>query len=260
MQKTAPCQAMIALLEKQSSVDFTVSHPLNREVRIPLIYLLCQHSDYHPVVKYMMKRRCNVNLNTEPFEPLLLATHSLYLQHLLKRKATFPVKNRQKWLVHKLVGGGWKRISLLLNHGIVSSEEISSAVAMKDVDVLYQTLVRDKKRLMVSLMQSLHTTTPRAQVEDMVHQWLALYRFLFAHGYVPSVQCIEFCVEMYIFELLQLDAFVVPEGVKPVYHEHKSKALEVSLLRPLLNDYRYEQTCKVLQLEPHPEVYAKFRI
>jgi hypothetical protein len=68
---------------------------------------------------------------------------------------------------------------------------------------------------------------------------------------------VAFAVKYYMYEFLELPNFKVKVKINtPVpYHEHMDK-LMVAMLRPLLNDARYEKTCKVAQQKPRDELWV----
>jgi hypothetical protein len=117
---------------------------------------------------------------------------------------------------------------------------------------------------------------PSLQIEltNTIEKFMQCIVYLLKWNIPISQDTVNYCIEFYIYEVLNLPELKLKLNLNsklklnsksksdlpsPIYHEHKD-SLTVAMLRPLLNDARYEKTCMALNVKPNSELYALCRI
>ena len=238
-------------------------HPGCTSVYVPVVYLLSMRAEYVDAMKYVLSLKPNLAfIVEEPVPPMLLTCHSLYLQHLMQNGATlsmYSTKKQAELLAQRFVSRGWKRVHTLHTHGAVSDAVAKLAFANKP-GLMVDVLQHERSQLCAYVMQREQGAStdgpanPREAGEDVVrHIQHALEYFLrFNAASTLTREFHQQCVDLYLHEVLS-DARIrphVPSTITPTYHERMPRAFLVALLRPLLNDRRYELTCRALGTLP----------
>jgi hypothetical protein len=95
------------------------------------------------------------------------------------------------------------------------------------------------------------------ELDSTVQKFLECAVKLVEWGCPVSDDAVKCCVDYYLHEFIA--ALKIKTCLIPEYHEYKDR-LTVAILRPLINDARYEKTCYCLNVEPCGELYQKIKI
>ena len=222
---------------------------------IPLIYQCCRTDKYPEVVKYLVKAGANTSLSPDGdnSENLLLVCHGNYIKFLYDRGLRIPAACISTGIIHRLHCADAKRLKALLRLKLCNKEQIITACN----DPIYFCLKAMKDYLVYVFNMKSSSSVPKT---TELHQTLDKYKdciqSLIAWGAIISEEALSFCIKYYLYEFLELPGFKERPGGPPgpTYHE-QMEALEVAILRPLLNDFRYERTCRVLNVVPNKELF-----
>ena len=231
---------------------------------VPLLYQCLQDNRFTPFIKVLLNRGGNIHLKpdaAEPQTPLIYICADLYLDFLVKRGLKPEPTSKAQDLYHCFLYAKHSRVKKLLGHGLLNPSDIQALEKaypelvhhMLDTGVKYLTYFYGAQVKKSQSGKGDATANLKTVTEDM----LARYVDLLHYTREPPTQAVaDFCADYYLYEIL---AFYATRGdpliARPVYG--KTGATE-ALLRPLLNDYRYEQTCRVLKVAPEASIYQSY--
>jgi len=225
---------------------------------VPLLYQCLQDQRFNPLIKQLLRQGGNVLKlpDGDDVTPLIYICDAAYLSYLLKKGAA-PVPVNPRDVYHCFIYGRAERVQKLLDHGCLTHADIDRMQAtyptlkytMVDTGVKYLTYY-------YGAQVKKGNTIVKQTTDDLIGRYLALFALL--EGSVDR-PCLDLCVDYYLYELLayfKKRCGGLPKGLlPPVYGQKGAKA---AFLRPLLNDYRYEQTCLTLDIEPTGEIYEGY--
>ncbi len=146
-----------------------------------------------------------------------------------------------------------KRLKLLVKTGQLTVNTVLSV----DPDPILYCLSAMKDYLMYAFNIRKDITNLSTELNSVISKFMVCVHQLLEWGATVTSDTAKFCVEYYLYEfatLLPIKTVIMQAVEPPVYHEYKDK-LMVAILRPLLNDARYERMCLVMKQEPSKEVY-----
>ncbi len=228
-------------------------------VWVPVIYFCSIIRDCPHMVRTLVKNNANVNLlpDSETFIYLPFACQSLYLKTIGSKTINKPYprsKNLDHSINNRLNVADIRRLSYLFTLNLLNGEIFTSFVADNP------TIMLDKLKIMIKYLTFCYTIKAQNDPEfnlteetnNTVVKFGKMLEFLQFYGAEKSVDVLDYCIDHYLFELVPL--FKEFEMKEPIYHTQMD-ATEVAVLRPLLNDYRYAQTCKATGYEPDKDVF-----
>lgn len=257
----------IVKIMKHHKVDVNsyIKHPVKKGEWVPLIYFFSLNNKYQDVVKYLLVHKANPlnHPDGDDVEPLLFACHDIYLKHYLSRGCSVTCGNGDicNNIMRRLRCGDWQRLHVLRKHNIITGENISHFIETQN-DVILHCLNAMKEYLIYVYNIKKSVTDKTIETTNTISKFITVTKMLLSWGVKVNDNVVDFCTDFYLYEFLRLPLFMNvikarhDDLTKPVYHEHKD-GLRVALLRPLLNDYRYEQTCDAHNVKPDDEIYAK---
>ena len=250
---------------KHTELDLNSYIKLRENCYVPLIFYFSRSSEYELVMKYFLHKRSEINFSLQPDcdkpESLLFVAHSMYLQELIKAGAPIgTTKQITNSLMKKLLSCEWKRIRMLEKNSMIKPKITQSII---DKPGLMLKIIKSLRDFMLFRFSASEEELDKTKiVKETMEKLTSTVRFMMSYGQSPSKDVIQLCIDLYIVELLELPKFQKvykfwKSELNPVqYHEHMD-SLTVAMLRPLLNDYRYERTCIALSVEPVEELYSR---
>ena len=234
---------------------------------IPLIHACCHSSKYQDAVKFLIKNGANLHLlpDAEPevIEPLLFSCDMLYFKFLYDAGCRIPTTDQSHNIKRRLRCADVKRLNIMLKLKIMSINDILTAT---EDPILY--CLKSMKEYLVYAF-NIRKGVPSLQIEltNTIEKFMQCIVYLLKWNAPVSQDTVNYCIEFYIYEVLNLPELKLKLKLKnlnlnlnaPLYHEYKD-SLTVAMLRPLLNDARYEKTCIALDVKPNSELYALCRI
>ncbi len=232
---------------------------------IPLIHAVCHSAKYQDAVKFLIKKGANLHLlpdaDADVSEPLLFSCDLLYFKFLYDAGCRIPATNQSHNIKRKLRSADIKRLKIMLKLNLLTIKDVLTATedpilyclkSMKEYFVYAFNIRKGVPNLQLEL-----TTT----MEKLIH----CITYLLKWNAPVTDDTVKYCVDFYMYEVLNLPEVKAKIGMHGsgaggvIYHEHKD-SLTVAILRPLLNDARYEKTCMALGIKPDQELYAPCRI
>ena len=195
--------------------------------------------------------------------------HPIYLKELHKRGIVFHLNETS--VMARLNIADHQRLVVMMQIGMFNTEDLVELLSSQDVSEGYGSRQDSSGcnvydailETMLNYMQYAFNIREQENLNKTVltNQTIAKYcdtlQFLLELGLPVSHTFTDRCVEYYLFEfiaVLNAHDHPVAHGDELKYHTQMNSTV-VALLRPLLNDYRYEQTCLTLSVEPDPDLY-----
>lgn len=258
-------RSLIIAHDSAAALSFMKKHRINvnsyvrgaRGTWTPLIYLLCTERENATLMKYCLTHGVNLKLLPDgEVEYLPYICNSLYLKTLAKL-ARFKVHHPS--ILRRVTRGDGIRISQLLQLGLLTDENIAEFIMNEEANeggIIYNSLkVMLNYLLYVYNMQKGEFNKTKV-TEATVDKYRQTIIFLLKHGAKPTQEVWKLCVDYYLFEIIPA---LNRDSLVDVKYHTQLNMTTVALYRPLLNDYRYEMTCKVLGVIPDPELYQKVK-
>jgi hypothetical protein len=222
---------------------------------VPLLYLACSNSKYVDLVKYLIKSNVNIHAmpDSDDIEHILYTCDGLYLKFLYDKGCRPDNGNTVKNIKRRLRKADIKRLVSLIKLNVITCEDIYST----EDPVLYcLKSMTDYFKYAFNVRKDLVNFT--AELNEVIEKFLRCVNQLILWKCEITDEACIYAGKYYMFEFLKFDAFKTQINFENVvkYHEHMDK-LEVAMLRPLLNDARYEKTCKALNIIPAKDLYLK---
>jgi hypothetical protein len=228
---------------------------------VPLLYQCLQDPRLTPFTKLLLNRGGDPlrKPDAEEYTPLIFICDELYLDFLVKKGLTVRPETKIIDVYHCFLYAKYARVKKLVRLGLLTPADIllmeqtypDVQVEMLNTGIKYLTYyygAQIKKATLAGTTEgplNLKKTT-----EEIIARYARIMDYLKGP---PSTTVLDLCVKYYLYEILTLykaRGFVI-DG-KPNYG--LGGATE-ALLRPLLNDHRYEQTCFTLNVSPDPCIY-----
>lgn len=231
--------------------------------KVSLIYAFCLYDKYRDIVAYLLKNKANIHKipdtnNNDNYEPLLFAAHSLYLQHLININAKLP--NNKPLILYnikrKLNSAEWRRLMILNDKKLLDGVGIAKYAYEHGHDLIFETLVTMKQYLVYCFNCRQNISDKTAETDLVIDKFKHTIMLLMSWNAPITQQTYDLCVEFYLYEIIAL--FKDHYTSEVIFHEHMDPKI-VAIHRPLLNDYRYEQTCFLLGQNPNIEIYLKMK-
>jgi hypothetical protein len=225
---------------------------------VPLLYQCLQDKRLTPLIKLLLKQGGKVAQRPDgPAPPLIFVCDDIYFDYLVKR-LPFDPESLLENLYTCFLYGKHKRIEKLLTAELITDCDIAK-VQKKYPNMVFEMIDTCVKYLTYYYGAQLKKGDPEANLKKCTTETLEKYVLLCNYIAVESIQpaVIDLTVRYYLFEILQAfrqKGYNLP-SLKPVYAAGGAKE---AILRPLLNDYRYEQTCLVLNQTPDPCIYENY--
>jgi hypothetical protein len=218
---------------------------------VPLIFKTLEHEQLHTFSLFLIKSgaRIKAQPDGEPGDcmDLLFTCHSRYTAWLVKKGVA--CKHPVNGIVKSLLIGGWDRLQELIRHGAISTEQIHAAYQQRP-ELPYQMIKTGIHYLTFFYTQAIKMEAAggvppslKAETDKTIGKYSKTFEL-----YRPAVtgELVQLCVDYYLYEILC--ALGITESPNaPVYNQ---KGTMSSIMRPLLNDARYERTCIQLNTEP----------
>ena len=244
---------------KQNNLDPNSYVQKNDGVWVPVIYYCSIIKDCPSMVRILIKSNANVNLlpDSENFIYLPFVCQSLYLKTIGCKTINKPYP-RSKILDHSINSrlniADIRRITYLFSLNLLNEQIMTSFITDNP------TIILDKLKIMIKYLTFCYTVKAQNDLDfnlteetnNTVVKFGKMVEFLQFYGAKPSTEVVDYCIDHYLFELIPL--FKQFEMKEPMYHTQMDTT-EVAVLRPLLNDFRYVQTCKATGYEPDEDVF-----
>ena len=246
------CQDAISFMTARGlSVNSYVSG-LRKETWVPVLYLAAMSDKREVLVRHLIVHGADVLLKPDgDAPPILLTCHTKFLQFFISRGARV---DDAKFIRDALVHGEGARIRALMRRNIISKAMLQ---AVGHLAGGWEGIILSGLKLALSYLFYLYASSDgqkNKEITDLTFKkyvdvaWLAL-----ECGWEPGEQVLNLCVDYYLYEMLE--NLRPPPGLTPViYHTQMDRSL-VAMYRPLLNDRRYEETCRVTGQAVDPELY-----
>ena len=249
------------LIEKKDSVaamKYFVSHslPVNLYMRansdpkgdlfVPLIYKTLQTKELHEFSLYLLKHGAKFKLEPDgdEYPDLLFTCHTKYVPWLIKKGAT--VSHPDVGIKKCLMVGNWERLQLLISSGMITAAQVTY-----EQEQPYQMIKTAVHYLTFFYTQAIkHESTGgeppslKGETDKTIEKYRKTFELFPPKEIKPEV--IQLCVDYYLYEILQVLDVTYSDN-PPVYNQ---KGTITAVVRPLLNDARYEKTCKQLGIPP----------
>ena len=224
------------------------------DVWVPIIYHLCKYEKYQDVIKFLSKKKLNFALppDGEMSENIFFYCHGSYLKFLYDKGCRVLKRDLNYSIIKRLKCADVKRLETLIKLNVITCKQVIEA----DSDVIFSSLEWLKAYVTYVFNFKKDITNLTAELNCAITKFLVSVESLIEWGAPVTEKTCNFACENYLHEFLAL--FIKYKAMtfklRPVYHERMDK-IQVAMLRPMLNDRRYEQTCKVLNLKVNEEVY-----
>ena len=223
---------------------------------VPILNLLSKTDKHQLAVKFLIKAGVNINLvpdaEPEQQEPLLFTCDAVYFKFFNEHGATL-TGDMGNNIKRRLRCADINRLKLLIKTGHLNVETVKSS----DPDPILLTLTSMKDYLTYAFNVRQNLTNLTEELKVTIDKFLPCIVKLVEWGCPVTDDAIKFCIIYYLYEFLPV--LCKDATGAPVYHEYMDK-LTVAMLRPLLNDSRYEKTCRHLNIEPCKELYQRIII
>jgi hypothetical protein len=222
-----------------------VRDPTTGKTWLPLIHLAMQYDSLQDFVKFLLKAKANPKLHPDGAgaPSILLTCAPIYLDYLSKAGCALSPSA----IIQQLRSGSVDRLELLHKLGHISDADVTTLLERGDVP--YE-LVQVCTKYLFYAYNIRTDITDKAQItRETLERLGKSLQYCWAHGAVVTDAYVTHCVEYYLHEFL-------PHGTNTVvpYHSYMD-AVKVAHWRPLLNDLRYETTCRVCSQTPDPDLY-----
>lgn len=226
---------------------------------VPLLHLCCRTGRFQTVVKFLIRSGANINLlpdaDLEQMEPLLFICDEIYFKFLIEHGCRISTESNSVAcnIMRRLRCADIKRLRLLVK---VKQITVADIIESTEDPILYcLTSMKDYLTYAFNIRTNIENLTQ--ELNTVIIKFLTCVTQLLEMKAPVTEKAVAFAVNYYMYEFLELPNFLVDVKITaPVpYHEHMDK-LMVAMLRPLLNDARYEKTCKIAQQKPRDELWV----
>jgi len=228
---------------------------------VTVFYLCLTRAEYAEMAKVIF-RRADATLppDADAYYLLPFVCHGLYLQALVTKilQHSIPPDDSviRHSISHVLDRGDICRLGHLVQLGYLSEVTLRSYVVTSDDVILC------KLQVMIKYLTYCYNVRRDADLDltketcDTIYKFGQTVKFLMSYGAQWTQEATRLCTSHYIYEILDAhaDASALYDVEAPIYHTQMD-ATRVAILRPLLNDYRYVETCRVLGRVPDSDVY-----
>ena len=228
---------------------------------VPLLYQCFQDHRLTSFTKLLLNRDGDPLLkpDADQYTPLIYICDELYLDFLVKKGLTVRSETKIADLYHCFLYAKSTRVKKLLRLGLLTLTDIQLMeqsypdvpFAMLDTSIKYLTYYYGAQIKKANLAGTVEVPVNlKKMTEDLITRYASILDYLKG---APSTTVLDLCVKYYLYEILTVykNRGYQVKG-QPVYG--LGGATE-ALLRPLLNDHRYEQTCFTLNVSPDPCIY-----
>jgi len=226
---------------------------------VPLLYQCLQDKRLTPLIKILLKKGGNVAKRPDgEAAPLLFVCDDVYYDYLVKR-LPFDRTTIGPNLHYCFLYGKCLRIEKMLDSGVLTKADLE--ICRKAYpDLAFEMIDTCVKYLTYYYGAQIKKGDPDVNLKqctmETLEKYVNLCKFLKVECITP--EAINLCVRYYLFELLQAfqtQGVIFSHGLCVKYAIGGAKE---AVMRPLLNDYRYEQTCLLLQQEPEKSIYESY--
>ncbi len=223
----------------------------DKNLWVPLVFMCMRFKERQGLVKYLLKHGANVKLQPDGVDNILITCHSCYLQYLTKAGCT--LSNIDTYIMRQLRGGSVCRLQQLIKLGILHVSDIDKF--MGDHPNIMQELAETMvKYLFYAFNLKTNVENKKDELNRTIDMTRESLKFVISSGAVLHKEYVTYCASYYLHEFLEdIDTDMKYACVVP-YHPHMPGEV-VSMLRPLLNDYRYVKTCETCRVKPEEDVY-----
>lgn len=225
------------------------------------VFQFClSRAEYADMTKVIFKRAsATLPPDADNYYLLPFVCHSLYLQALVAKITSAPdISEGHPMLYHSishvLDSGDVTRLRQLMRLGYLKEGDLREYIASEDV-------ILNKLGVMIKYLTYCYNVRRSPDLDltretvDTISKFGQTIEFLRSYGAVWTPESTRLCIDHYIYELLVPGVGVgVGTDYEPIYHTQMDST-QVAILRPLLNDYRYVETCRALGCTPDSDVY-----
>uniref|UniRef100_A0A6C0J739 Ankyrin repeat protein n=1 Tax=viral metagenome TaxID=1070528 RepID=A0A6C0J739_9ZZZZ len=230
-----------------------IQHPYDKNCWIPLIYMFSLTNQYHEIVKLLLKRKAIPSLEPDVdidcLKPILFNCHSLYLSHFINKgkcNLNYPNSVLLYNLKNVLRCAEWKRLQILDNLKFINGSKL---IIDNDEDLVYFCILTLKNYLFYCYNERKNLEDKTTETNNTINKFVKTIDILHKWGHTFSSESFALCKEFYMYEFLSLNIFKDNhDDEKVVFHEDLLP-LKVACFRPLLNDFRYAETCRILKMD-----------
>jgi len=223
---------------------------------VPLLHIFCRSAKFQNIVKFLIKSGVKINLmpdaNKEQLEPLLFICDEIYFKYLFEHGCRLPNTAQEGNIKRRLRCADAKRLRLLVKVKQLKIQDIISG------DPILYCFTSMKEYLEYAFNIRTNITNLTEELNSVIAKFTICIEQLIEWGAPVTEEAVKFAVNFYLYEFLSLPAFKLKAstytGSVP-YHEFMDK-LQVAMLRPLLNDSRYEKTCKITGQQTCKELWT----
>ena len=241
------CQEAIDFMRANNLSVNSYLSGLRKETWVPVIHLACLSAKREGLVRYLLLNGADVSLRPDGRAPhILAACHDKYLHNFIRRSPGVVIDDKEH-VCDILRRGSGQRITQLLRAGIIPGETLRS--------IEWEEIMLSGIRLALSYLFYRYSQegAMRAFTDETMVKYSAVAALAKLHGWVPGHEFLQLCADYYLYELLQ--DIELPGKRPPVIYHPQMDRLLVATFRPLLNDRRYEETCRAMGQEVDPELY-----
>ncbi len=224
---------------------------------VPLLHLCCRRPKYQSLVKFLLKSGADINLlpdaDYQHLEPLLFGCDEIYFKYLIDHGCKLAGGDQKLNIKRRLRCADIKRLRQLVKAKQINIKD----VVLSDEDPVLYCLTSMKDYLIYafniragSAGSNLNLTT---ELNETIAKFLSCVAQLIEWDAPVTQESADFSINHYMFEFLLLPGF--NRNIAVPYHEHMD-SLKVAMLRPLLNDARYEKTCLIVKQKPCEELWV----
>lgn len=234
---------------------------------VPVVYYCCLKSEWAAMTQHLMMTGADIDRlpDADRYDYLPFVCNSLYLIAIAKKTKHRPYTMSSvlvRSINNRLNGGDSRRLTHLMQLGLLTESSISHVIKMS------RDVILDKLQSMVKYLTYVYNVRApsgnlnvKTETGDTINKFMSTAKFLIAHGAPCTVEAVNYCIEYYLHEFIPVLIRYVGSGSgsgadveEPVYHTQKNSTL-TAVLRPLLNDHRYVETCKVCSAIPDEDVF-----
>lgn len=228
---------------------------------VPVFYYSCLDPQRGSMVKYLLGRK-NLDPTLSPdsdnYDYLPFVCASLFLKTLVS-KIPLPYKRNvilDRSIQHRFNAGDATRLGHLITLGAIEEDTIKEIIAGTK-DIIY-----DKLEVMIKYLTYCYNIkaqhNPDLNLTEETSKTIDKFRTTFTlmvnYGALRTQECIDYCIAHYLYELIPVLWTSNMTLSRPIYHTQMDRT-HVAIMRPLLNDCRYEHICRVTGYMPDEDVY-----
>ena len=230
---------------------------------VPIVYQCSLLPNRVKLFKWLVSQGANTRLVVDgppnKIYDILFSCNDKYLKYLVKKNNTLSRSidtNRQ--IRAKFVHGNYRRVFLLNKLSVISDIDIKNALQSQGHDMLVLETI---KTMIDRLGLICRTHNTKSEVDQVTDKYLIVFGTYIK--YLPDLvipdSAVNILVEYYQHKILALlsASNKLPEPktkTNPIYHTDMNPKI-VAVLRLLLNDRNYAETCDVLDIEPDSKCY-----